>query len=175
MNSFICSVTDCPEDSFHVELSSPNGRVRRRQIVDYLGRGLFLVQYRIYGDYSDISLSVTHAGEQVSKSPYPLGGMLHEDCFCPLDTVDRWLDKFDCPSELDQQIAEDLEPFKKGVNVTGLFMRAGNAYYSNSFIHYSIVDGKVGGYVKLVCVLCGVVEQRWVWSGIPLLVVANLV
>ena len=99
----------------------------------------------MYTDYSDIILTVTHAGEHVAESPYALGGMLVENCFCPLNTVEEWLNKFDCPSELDPQIAEDIQPFKKdGVNITGLYERAGEAYHSNSFIHYSLVDGKVG-------------------------------
>lgn len=110
----------------------------------------------MFADYSDVSLTITHAGEHVSESPYSLEGMLHEHCFCPLNTAEEWLNQFKCPSELDPQIAEDLEPFKKdGINITGLYERAGEAYRSNSFIHYSIVDGKVGvcGWVELLATL----------------------
>ena len=153
----ICSITDCPDDTFQVQLSAVNDRVRSRILIDYLGRGLFLVQYRMYADYLDATITITHAGGHVSESPYPLRGVLHEHCFCPLNSVDEWLDKFKCPLELDSQIAEDLEPFRMGINITGLYERAGEAYPSNSFVHYSVVDGKVGvatGIVILYYVPC---------------------
>ena len=141
---FIFSITECPEDAFSVDMFSPtHGRVRRRSETNYLGRGLFLVQYRMYGDYVDVSLSVKHNDQHVSRSPYFLGAMLHEDCACPQSEVDEWLARFDCPAE-ESQIAEDLEPFRsEGVNVTGLYERAGEAYSRSSFVHYSIINGKV--------------------------------
>ena len=139
------SITDCPRDAFMMELRSPQaGRVRHRTKIDYHGRGLFLVQYRMYGDYADISLSVTHNGKHVSSSPYFLGAVFHEDCACPLYYPGEWLSNFQCP-EAEEQIVEDLKPFREGggVNVTGLYERAGEMYARNSFVHYSIVGGKV--------------------------------
>ena len=138
-------MTDCSKDAFHVEFVSPKGRVRRRQEMDYLGRGLFLFHYRMFGDYEEVTLEVKHAGTHVTGSPYSLGGLLHEDCFCPLGSVEEWLSNFNCPSELDPQIVEDLKPFKEGgVNVTDLYERASKGYRSASFVHYSIINGKVG-------------------------------
>lgn len=97
----------------------------------------------MYGNYMDVSMYVTHNGEHVSGSPYFLGALFHEDCACPLYTPGEWLANFQCP-EAEEQIAEDLEPFRKGrVNVTGLYERAGEMYSRSSFIHYAIVDGKV--------------------------------
>ncbi len=127
-----------------MDVYSPSGqRIRRRLVMNYLGRGLFLVQYRVYADYLDVFLSVTCNGQHVPESPYSLGVLLQEDCACPLATVEEWLDNFNCPRE-EAQIAEDLEPFRsEGVNVTGLYERAGRAYSRSSFIHYSIIDGKV--------------------------------
>lgn len=125
-------------------LHSPrDGRVRHRLKMDYHGRGLFLVQYRMYWNYIDASMSVMHKGKHVSESPYSLGVLLHEDCACPLYTPGEWLGNFQCPED-QEQIAQDLEPFRKeGVNVTGLYDRAGKAYSRSSFVHYSIVGGKV--------------------------------
>lgn len=142
------SITECPEDAFSIDVYSPNERVRRRLEKNYLGHGLFLVQYRMYGDYPEVFLSVTHEGKHVPKSPYFLGVMLHEDCACPLWTVEEWLAHFGCSQE-ESQIAEDLEPFRsEGVNVTGLYERAGQAYSRNSFVHYSIIDGKVSDGIR---------------------------
>lgn len=139
------SITECAEDAFVVDVySNRKERVRRRLETEYLGRGLFLVQYRMYGDYMDVSLSVTYRGKHVSNSPYFLGVMLHEDCACPqAATPEEWLASYGCPASEDQ-IEEDLEIFgSEGVNVTGLYERAGQAYSRSSFVHYSIIDGKV--------------------------------
>ena len=133
--------------------SKRDQRVRRRLQIDSLGHCLFLVQYRMFGDYTDVSLSVTHNGLHVSQSPYFLGVMLHEDCACPLSTVEEWLAHFQCPTA-EPQIAEDLEPFRsEGVNVTELYERAGRLYSRSSFVHYSIIGGKVGcaGVTVQVC------------------------
>lgn len=124
-------------------MSSPhNGRVRCRLVTNYLGRGLFLIQYRMYGNYLDVSLSVTHE-THVPGSPYFLGAMFHEDCVCPLQSPGEWLSHFQC-QEVEGQIAEDLEPFRSGgVNVTHLYESVGQVYSKSSFIYYSIVNGKV--------------------------------
>ena len=103
----------------------------------------------MYGDYDDVSLTITHNGKHVPGSPYFLGALFHEDCHCPLKTVEKWLEDFQCPAE-DSQIREDLEPFRKeGVNITRLYERAGEAYRSSSFVHYSIVKGKVSVFMLL--------------------------
>jgi len=140
------SITDCSESAFQVELVSPRGRVRRRQDMAYLGRGLFLYHYRLFGDYEEVNLEVKHQEGHVAGSPYALGGTFHEDCYCPLATVEEWLKNFDCPADIDPQIMEDLEPFKRDkIYVSSLFQNATESYHSASFVHYSIVDGKVGG------------------------------
>ena len=105
--------------------------------------GLILHQFRIFHDYQSLSISVTYRGKHVAHSPYRVGPVLHEDCSCPLRSIDEWMGDFDCP-ETDPQILEDLEPFRKdGINVTNLYERGGELFPRNSFIHYSIVDGKV--------------------------------
>ena len=100
----------------------------------------------MFGDYEEVNVEVKHQGKHVARSPYALGGTFHEDCYCPLASVDEWLNNFDCPSEMDPQIVEDLEPFKKdGIDVSSLFQKATEGYKSASFVHYSIVNGKVSG------------------------------
>jgi hypothetical protein len=65
-------------------------------------------------------------------------------------TTEEFLANFGCPQE-EEQIAEDLEPFRnEGANVTGLYERAGQAYARSSFVHYSIIEGKVGDRQPLV-------------------------
>ncbi len=138
-----------------MELVSPTGRVRRRQSMDYLGRGLFLIHYRMFGDYEEVSLEVKHGGKHVASSPYALGPVFHEDCYCPLLSVDEWLRDFNCPTDLDPQIVQDLEPFRDtGINVTELFRRASEGYRTSSFIHYSIIDHKVGVRVYVCTCVC---------------------
>lgn len=140
----MCSISDCKEDAFKVESSSKTeSRVRCRIQVNYLGKGLFLVVYRMYHSYADMSIAITHNGRHVSGSPYVLGAVFHENCACPLKTPEQWLEDFQCP-DTEDQILEDLAPFRKeGVNVTGLYKRIEEMYPRNSLVHYSIVNGKV--------------------------------
>jgi hypothetical protein len=108
-----------------------------------LGRGLVLYQYRPYDDYESITISVKYKGRHVGKSPYVVANVLYENCACPVVRVEEWLERHEC-GEIDEQILKDLAPFgEDGVNITDLYERAGRAYERNSFVHYSIVDGKV--------------------------------
>ena len=131
------------EVSYETDDAGSNNRVRRRQEVLNLRDGLILHQFRIYHDYHSLAISVTYRGKHVAGSPYHVGPVLHEDCACPLRSLDEWTRDFDCP-EPDPQILEDLEPFREdGINVTNLYDRGGELFPRHSFIHYSIVDGKV--------------------------------
>ncbi|CAI8019667.1 Protein O-glucosyltransferase 2 [Geodia barretti] len=131
------------EVSYETDDAGSNNRVRRRQEVLNLRDGLILHQFRIYHDYHSLAISVTHRGKHVAGSPYHVSPVLHEDCACPLRSLDEWTRDFDCP-DTDPQILEDLEPFREdGINVTNLYDRGGELFPRHSFIHYSIVDGKV--------------------------------
>lgn len=148
----VCSISDCPENAFRVKLQSPHsGRVIHRMVINYLGSGLFLVQYKMFGDFEDVSLTITHDNRHVSGSPYYLGVLFHNDCACPLVSAEAWLSRHECPEVEEAQIAEDLEPFRsaeEGVNITELYQRASVAYSRNSFVHYSVVKGKVSAEWK---------------------------
>lgn len=138
------SFTEATENTFEIAIDVANERVRRRLEVINLGWGLLLCQYRCYSDYEFLTISIKFAGKHVSKSPYTVKNVLHEDCYCPLRSTDQWLADFKCPQELDPQIDADLKHFRKdGINITALYERGGELFSRTSFIHYSIVDHKV--------------------------------
>lgn len=98
-----------------------------------------------------LKISIKHDGQHVGKSPYVVPNVFHENCACPLVDVETWLEKHQC-GEIDKQIADDLKPFREnGVNISDLYSKVGGAYERNSFVHYSIVDGKVSKWTE-VCV-----------------------
>lgn len=118
--------------------------MRRRFEVINLGWGLLLYQYRCHSNHESLTITIKHGGKLVSKSPYTVKNVLHEDCYCPLRSTKQWLADFDCPRQLDPQIDADLKSFRKdGINVTALYERGGELFSHHSFIHYSIVDSKV--------------------------------
>ena len=140
---YACSYSNVVDTTFQVDIESDSGRVRRRVESTHLGRGLVLYQYRPFDDYESIRISIGYKGRHVGESPYVVANVFHENCACPLTGVEEWLERHKC-GEIDKQIVNDLEPFREsGVNISDLYERAGEAYARNSFVHYSIVDGKV--------------------------------
>ena len=137
------SITGIPKSSFDISFNS-NQKIRYRFELLDLGNGLFLCQYRVFMDILSLTINTQYKGQHIASSPYDVGIVLHENCACALKTSNEWLKDFKCP-DLEPQIAHDLKAFKSvgGVNVTNLYDRAGALYRSNSFVHYSIVDGKV--------------------------------
>ena len=136
-------VTETTLDVSYESGDAGGSHVRRRQETLYLGDGLLLYQFRVFQDYQSLTISVRYRGNHVAESPYTVGPVLHENCACPLRTMDQWVADFGCP-ETDSQILRDLEPFRgNGINVTGLYERGGELFSRNSFINYSIVEGKV--------------------------------
>ena len=139
------------DGTFEVNIES-DSRVRRRTESTHLGGGLVLYQYRPFDDYATVTISVRHNGRHVGKSPYVVPNVFHENCACPLVGVDEWLWKHQC-GEIDKQIMDDLVQYREsGVNITNLYEEAGKAHERNSFVHYSIVDGKVRSVCVCVCV-----------------------
>ena len=122
-------------------------RVRRRMDSFHLGGGLVLYQYRPFDDYETVTVAVRYHGKHVGKSPYVVHNVFHENCACPLVGVAEWVEQHQC-GETDKQILDDLAPFREnGVNISDLYEKSGKAYPRNSFVHYSIVDGKVSVHV----------------------------
>ena len=143
MCTYTHSFSNVEDTTFEVNIESDSNRVRQRVESTHLGRGLVLYQYRPYDDYKSITISIRYKGRHVGKSPYVVPNVFHENCACPLIGVEEWLERHEC-GEIDEQILKDLAPFREnGVNITDLYERSGKAYERNSFVHYSIVDGKV--------------------------------
>jgi len=71
-----CSLTESPgENAFQVQISSSSGRVRAW--VQKLDRhdGSFIIRYRLFATYPDLTIEITHKGKSVAKSPYRLQGL----------------------------------------------------------------------------------------------------
>lgn len=71
-----CSLTDSPgEDAFQVKITSSSGRVRAW--VQKLDRhdGSFIIRYRLFASYPDLTIEITHKGKNVANSPYTLQGL----------------------------------------------------------------------------------------------------
>ena len=151
------SFTAVTDETFQVSIDTVDRvQPRRRYEHNNLGGGLVLNQYRVFSDYESLTISITYNRKHVAKSPYVVRNILHENCACPLRSVDQWLFDFKCP-KMEVRIRDDLKVFKKdGVNISGLYERGGELFSRNSFIHYSIVGNKVW----YVCVCCVCVCER---------------
>lgn len=71
-----CSLTDSPgEDAFQVKITSSSGRVRAW--VQKLDKhdGSFIIRYRLFASYPDLTIEITHKGKNVANSPYTLQGL----------------------------------------------------------------------------------------------------
>ena len=72
-----CSITESPgEDAFQVKItSSVSGRLRAW--VQKLDRhdGSFIIRYRMFASYPDLTIEITHKGKHVANSPYRLQGL----------------------------------------------------------------------------------------------------
>ena len=134
------------DDPFHIALEgSGPSRLRKRHQVVSLGNGLHLVHYRCFSDHEALTISVTHDGKHVDRSPYMVAFATDESCACPLKSSKEWLEDFECRSLAEEkQILSSLRPFREGgINISRLYDRGAELYSHRSFIHYSIVDGTV--------------------------------
>ena len=71
-----CRLTESPgQDAFQVQITSSSGRVRAW--VQTLDRhdGSFIIRYRLFASYPDLTVAITHKGKSVAKSPYILKGL----------------------------------------------------------------------------------------------------
>lgn len=75
LSFFFVSLTDSPgQATFDVKITSSSGRVRAW--VQKLDRkdGSFIVRYRMFASYPDLTIEITHKGKNVANSPYKLEG-----------------------------------------------------------------------------------------------------
>ena len=76
---------------------------------------------------------------------YSTGMSYHEKCYCPIDSVDEWLDQMSCPSSIGQ-IKRDLFIFSKmdfKPIAAELVERFGRSPGSMAVSHYVIKNNKV--------------------------------
>lgn len=75
LSFFFVSLTDSPgQATFDVKITSSSGRVRAW--VQKLDRkdGSFIVRYRMFASYPDLTIEITHKGKNVANSPYKIEG-----------------------------------------------------------------------------------------------------
>lgn len=138
------NLTDSPgQDAFDVKITSSSGRVRAwLQKLDRKD-GSFIVRYRLFASYPDLTIEITHKGKSVANSPYKLeGGVYHETCYCPESIEKAWLEAMNC-SPMYPQIQKDLMPFDK-VNLKELFKEAVQRFGKHhALCHYSVISNQV--------------------------------
>lgn len=139
------NITESPgEDAFQVKItSSVSGRLRAW--VQKLDRhdGSFIIRYRMFASYPDLTIEITHKGKHVANSPYRLQeGVYHETCFCPESNTVKWEEAMKCPLKY-SQIQEDLAPFGQ-INLKELDKEAVKRFGTHhALCHYSIISNKV--------------------------------
>lgn len=113
----------------------------------YLGDGLYLWQYRVNKEVEQLTIAIKYQEEHVGESPYALGNVIPERCFCPTRTLDQWLEDNQCKSSY-QQIKDDLSVYEdKGIPLNGLYERLLQEFPRSHGVHYSIIGNKVS-YVE---------------------------
>ena len=76
---------------------------------------------------------------------YTTGISYHEKCYCPIDSIDEWLDQMSCPPSI-RQIKRDLSIFSKmdfKPIAEELVERFGRSPGSMAVSHYVIKNNKV--------------------------------
>ncbi|XP_015760423.1 PREDICTED: KDEL motif-containing protein 1-like [Acropora digitifera] len=139
------NVTESPgEDAFLVRISTSSS-ARVRAWVQKLDRhdGSFIVRYRMFESYRDLTIEILHEGQHVAKSPYTLqGGVYHETCFCPESNTEIWEKAMKCPLQI-PQIMKDLAPFGN-IHLKELAKEAVKRFGTNhALCHYSVINNKV--------------------------------
>lgn len=134
------------DKAFDVTVTQTSGEHVRAwvQVLD-THTGSYIVRFRLYQSYSDITINIKWEGKHVSKSPYHLSGMVyHEKCYCPISRIDKWFEVMGC-LERYHQIDEDLDIFhivdldKVAEEAVSRFSNRG----LHSLSHYRIIDNKI--------------------------------
>jgi hypothetical protein len=134
------------KNSLNVDFTSPHERAYVAHKVHYLGHGQFVVRYRVHRETEDLSISLKYNGVHVGSSPYYIGSVLNDKCYCPYRTVDKWMHDFNCPLRYDQ-IESDLSQYKDtGIDINDLYERVTTQFPNAHGIHYAIIDNKVYGH-----------------------------
>ncbi|OWF45105.1 KDEL motif-containing protein 1 [Mizuhopecten yessoensis] len=134
------------DKAFELTISGSNGdRVRVwAQVLDAFD-GTYIGRFRLVNSYNGLTINIKYNGQHVADSPYQLKGMVyHEDCYCPVASLDKWLKVMGCRKSY-TQIKEDFVPFPKitpekvAKQAISRFSQAG----MHSLSHYRIIDNKI--------------------------------
>jgi len=134
------SITRSPgTDYFSVNFDG--GRVRIKPEIFDLKDGSFLVRYRPFQSYEQITINVIDkSGKHIAQSPYVVSNVLKDECDCP-DGLNQWNVNMNCPTA-EKQILDDLELFQT-IDIAALGNRAFKRHPQWSLVHYSLIDNKV--------------------------------
>lgn len=134
------------EKPFVLTVSESNGnRVQSwSQILDAFD-GTYIGRFRLFKTYQDLQVNIKYNGRHVADSPYQLKGpVYHEDCYCPVMNVDKWLEIMGCKSSY-TQIEKDFIPFPK-IDMEKLAKQAISRFNQagmHSLCRYRIINNKV--------------------------------
>ncbi|EDO47272.1 predicted protein [Nematostella vectensis] len=138
------NLTESPgENTFGIKITTSEGRAR--VWVQVLDRhdGSFIVRYRLFASYNDLTIEVLKGEKQVAQSPYKFkGGVYHETCYCPDKDATKWEEALECPQNY-SQIDRDLARFPE-INLIRLAKEAVDRFgVHHALCHYSIINNKV--------------------------------
>ncbi|XP_046604805.1 protein O-glucosyltransferase 2-like isoform X1 [Neodiprion virginianus] len=81
-----------------------------KQILDRKD-GSFIVRYKLYQTCMNLQIVIRVKNEDVPASPLIFAGPVYEEeCYCPNEDINDWLEKNQCPLNY-SQIQADLQPF----------------------------------------------------------------
>lgn len=104
--------------------------------------GSFIIRYRLFASYPDLTIEITHKGKNVANSPYTLQGVYHETCFCPEANAKLWEEAMKCPEKY-SQIQKDLALFHQ-IDLKELTKEAVRRFGTHhALCHYSIINNQI--------------------------------
>ncbi|XP_033754926.1 protein O-glucosyltransferase 2-like [Pecten maximus] len=134
------------DNAFVLSVSESNGnRVRSwAQVLDAFD-GTYIGRFRLFNSNQDLNVNIKHNDQHVAGSPYQIKGMVyHEECYCPVTSVDKWLKVMGCKKSY-TQIDEDFHPFPK-INMEKVAKQAVSRFSQagmHSLSRYRIIDNKI--------------------------------
>lgn len=74
--------------------------------------GSYIVRYKVYETCYDMEINIAYNNAHAGASPYKIKGPVQpDDCYCPEESIENWLDMYGCNKRTYNQIQEDLKPF----------------------------------------------------------------
>jgi len=132
---------DLGKEAFSFTVKSP-GSVRVRVWTQMLNlqNGKYIARFRAYGYGGSLSIAVTHKDKHIPGSPFYVGEMSSDDCYCPLP-MNKWMNALECPRSF-PQIKIDLQPHRV-IQLEGLRAKMLERFRRVSFCHYAIKNNEI--------------------------------